>query len=552
MSFFMDILFSLSISGVVLMSILFLSKSFYKNRFSKKWQYYIWLIVIARLLIPWKTGLDFIPFMPNLSMIPVLTQENAEDDLVNDSQKSQGFTQDSPLTLHTSDGQMENLNANPVNPINLIFFLWLMVALILFISKVSEYRNFIKYLRAGQEEITQLDLWEKLGHEMEALKLKKTVALYSNPLISSPMLIGFFHPCILLPSAELSDIHFQNTIRHELIHYKQKDMFYKWLVQFTICLHWFNPLVYVMQREINRLCELSCDEAVIQSLDQKGKKQYGETLLDAISRGNSMKNSLASVMLNEEKDLLKERLDAIMKFKKKTKTGIVGSIIFTLFLCVAAAALGDTLISAKTQSNKQTASSSKQSKKNSKETYHYDVIDDYIENNKVIQEGNYYYIVFGKVAKKDMPTCSGDGGIVLVTKNSYFSICPDEENLVGDVKEICEKWLKSNDITKKQAEAAIGLAMKIQAGNGKIDGVKDKFVNKKKELKKWNITIKDDEYYYNGKLVRILLAKRADQRMSFQYTKKGTEDLKVTYNKKGKIKNVVQLTEKEVNAIINN
>lgn len=133
MSFFMDILFSLSISGVVLMSILFLSKSFYKNRFSKKWQYYIWLIVIARLLIPWKTGLDFMPFMPNLSMIPVLTQENAEDDLVNDSQKSQGFTQDSPLTLHTSDGQMENLNANPVNPINLIFFLWLMAALILFI-----------------------------------------------------------------------------------------------------------------------------------------------------------------------------------------------------------------------------------------------------------------------------------------------------------------------------------------------------------------------------------------------------------------------------------
>ena len=56
-------------------------------------------------------------------------------------------------------------------------------------------------------------------------------------------------------------------------------MFYKWLVQFTICLHWFNPLVYLMGREVNNACEFSCDEAVIKNLDNDGIKAYGNTLL---------------------------------------------------------------------------------------------------------------------------------------------------------------------------------------------------------------------------------------------------------------------------------
>ena len=43
---------SLSVAGAILVLILLLLKPVYKNRLSHKWQYYVWLIVIARLLIP--------------------------------------------------------------------------------------------------------------------------------------------------------------------------------------------------------------------------------------------------------------------------------------------------------------------------------------------------------------------------------------------------------------------------------------------------------------------------------------------------------------------
>lgn len=94
-------------------------------------------------------------------------------------------------------------------------------------------------------------------------------------------------------------------------------MFYKWLIQITLCIHWFNPFVYLIARETGRLCELSCDEEVIKKLDEKGKKEYGNTLLNMANTEKKFKNPIASVTLNEGKKLLKERLDKIMVFKKK-------------------------------------------------------------------------------------------------------------------------------------------------------------------------------------------------------------------------------------------
>ncbi len=138
----------------------------------------------------------------------------------------------------------------------------------------------------------------------------------------------------MLPYEKMADSDFENTILHELIHYRRRDMFYKWLVQVTICLHWFNPLVYWMGAEINRACEFSCDEAVISTFGRQAQLAYGETLLRAADAKGKYSDSLASVTLSENATLLKERLDAIMNYKKKSKITISISIILSaLLLC---------------------------------------------------------------------------------------------------------------------------------------------------------------------------------------------------------------------------
>lgn len=140
----------------------------------------------------------------------------------------------------------------------------------------------------------------------------------------------------MLPSADISEKDFHYTVLHELTHYRRRDMYYKWLVQITVCLHWFNPLIYVISRQINRACEFSCDEAIIAKLDSGSAKEYGKALLDAMANAGNYKESLASVTLNENKETLKERLGAIMNYHKKSKksTTITTALTVTL-LCLS-------------------------------------------------------------------------------------------------------------------------------------------------------------------------------------------------------------------------
>ena len=324
---------SLSVSGSLLMAVLFLVRIISKKWTSKRWRYYIWLFIIARLLLP---------FSPETSIVGTVFEQT-------DSYMAQAKTQtqeDNPplfiipepaqTEIQTDEAQTTSISVRESMidiAIQNMWAVWLIVALILLVRKITIYQSFVKYVRAGSTPIEDIELLEQLGKIAEKEKIKVSVELFANPLISSPLLIGFFHPCIVLSSTQILSSDYSKIILHELTHYKRKDMFYKWVMQVTICLHWFNPFVYLMNHTISRDCELSCDEAVMRTLDAAERRSYGDALLNAVGVGG-YKNCSVSVALGESKELLKERLDAIMQYRKKSKYLIFLSMLLTaLFLC---------------------------------------------------------------------------------------------------------------------------------------------------------------------------------------------------------------------------
>ena len=360
----LKVILSLSLSGTLLILLLFLLRPLFKERLSKRWQYYIWLVVVARLLCPFapETNLMTALFQgidrgaeQTETASPYTWQDGTIDKLQTDV--------DNPQTYAMTDGQnsLPNEQAKPAEPVNSpgrnttstawqnLWIGWLAVALILFIRKITIYQDFVKYIRASCVEVADINLLERFGKLVERNRIKTTVELYTNNLVSSPLLIGFFRPCIVLPTTDLPPADFDFTIQHELMHFKRRDMFYKWLVQFSVCVHWFNPFVYLMSREISRVCELSCDEAVIRQLDMQGRRAYGDTLLNAIKPGGNYKNTLASLTLNESKELLIERLDSIMNFKKIQKWGILTSLLLTAMLVCGFAFSGAYVVNAHNQ-----------------------------------------------------------------------------------------------------------------------------------------------------------------------------------------------------------
>ena len=329
MNEFMKILLSLSVSGALLLLLILGLKPLYKNKFSKHWQYYIWIIVALRFLLP---------FTPDTTIVGSLFEKFDTAAITNEISTSPN----APVSVNTDNSETEPIQTNeditditihePFNINVFLFFIWSALVLVLFVRKVTVYQGFIQYIKAGNTEVSDIKILNLLSDCEEKLNINTRVEVSQNTLIASPIMIGFFRPRIVLPVGELEDKELSYIFVHELIHYKQKDMFYKWLIQIVVCVHWFNPFVYLLEKEVNKFCELSCDEKVISILDDKARREYGDTLISFLKSNNLYKSSLASVTLTEGAEQLKERLGAITDFKKKNK--LIRFLTGVLTLCI--------------------------------------------------------------------------------------------------------------------------------------------------------------------------------------------------------------------------
>ena len=447
MNEFIKILLSLSVSGALLLLLILGLKPLYKNKFSKRWQYYIWIVVALRFLLP---------FTPDTTIVGSLFEKFDTAAITNEIPTSPNV----PVPADTGNSKAEPTQTNreittaamrePFNKYVCLFFIWSALALVLFVRKVTVYQGFIQYIKAGNKEVSDIKILNLLSDCEEKLNIKTRVELSCNPLIASPMLIGFFRPRIILPVYELEDKELSYIFVHELTHYKQRDMFYKWLIQIVVCVHWFNPFVYLLEKEVNKSCELSCDEKVIAVLDDKAKREYGDTLISFLKSNNLYKSSLASVTLTEGAEQLKERLGAIMKFRKKSKVITAITAIFTVIVCVCFFVTGA-----------YAAPSVANDMKTWKDS---EIL------NEILTEDGVYYIFCDGAGEDDKPLSSVSAGsikFVLVRKDSYTSIGPFDnmETLMEEVTEQC-KYMKN--LTEEEKGLVIETASRIVEANVEV------------------------------------------------------------------------------------
>ena len=133
--------------------------------------------------------------------------------------------------------------------------------------------------------------------------------------VRTPLMYGVLSPKIVLPAREYDGELLVNILRHELTHYRRFDTLYKWLAAAVLSAHWFNPLSWLIRRELNRACELSCDEMLLRRMTRGEKQSYGNTLLSMAASSALPAGVVATTFATEKRDL-KERLEQIMHYKK--------------------------------------------------------------------------------------------------------------------------------------------------------------------------------------------------------------------------------------------
>lgn len=258
----------------------------------KKWSYYLWLVVIFRCLCP------VIP-ESNISIYNLLSKQLTE----------------SAYQIHISENTINHIvtptpqhfNDNTNTPYYIIFVTWLSVLCII-----------ITY---------NLVLNAKLSSKLKyATKLKNNIYISEN--ISSAFTSGLL-PKIYLPDG-LSRIERKYIILHEKTHIRRGDHIIKYLAFITLCIHWFNPLIWVAFTLTVKDMELSCDEEVMNITNQK--KIYSNILLK-----NSINQSYSEVSIYFGKSYVKERVRNVLNYKKPK---FIVNVVLCLLVLGVSVALG--------------------------------------------------------------------------------------------------------------------------------------------------------------------------------------------------------------------
>lgn len=152
--------------------------------------------------------------------------------------------------------------------------------------------------------------------------------IYLADHIDTPFAFGLFGPKIYLPSA-LSEKERDYIILHEQHHIRRGDHVVKILAFAALCLHWFNPLVWVAFVLSGRDMEMSCDEAVMKKIGSDIRAEYSESLL----RFATEKKIMVGTPLAFGEGDTRGRIKNIMKYKKP----VFWRIVIAVIICAAAA-----------------------------------------------------------------------------------------------------------------------------------------------------------------------------------------------------------------------
>lgn len=297
-------LLEMSITGGIFVAVVVILRAVTINRFPKKFFLILWGAALCCLLIPFRVS----------SPVSVYT---AAGDFV----RRPGVL----VSEVSQTGQIAETGL--AGGVDFWPIVWAVVALVCAVLFVAVHlHSRVRYRASLPVDHPLVSAWT------QAHKIRRKVQIRCSDQIDAPLTYGLFRPVVLLPKAmdwgdntKLSFI-----LAHEYAHIRRFDTFWKWVLAAALCIHWFNPLVWVMYLLASRDLELSCDESVVRMYGKEARAPYALTLVGMEER----RAHLTPFASSFAKNALEERITAIMKSKKTTIAGLAAALVLAVAVVI--------------------------------------------------------------------------------------------------------------------------------------------------------------------------------------------------------------------------
>lgn len=333
-------LLRMSFSGAVLILVIVIIRAVLINKLSKKTFLVLWGIVLLRLLIPFSIPSTLSVYsLTNRNMVASTFRNMANKPAISDivlNAHEDNVEEKVKVNVKVKVGKEElepiqEITEYPINISNNIsfisiwFIVWFVGMILCTAFFVISYLHCIfKFNTSHPVQNDFVDQW------LETHKLRRSISIRQSDRISSPLTYGIFHPVILMPkNTDWEDMNqLQYIFLHEYIHICHYNIVIKFISTLALCIHWFNPFVWVMYVLFNRDIELACDESVVHSFGETSKSIYASMLVNMEVK----KSGLMPLSNNFSKNAIEERIRAIMKIKKISFFTILISVILVTFV----------------------------------------------------------------------------------------------------------------------------------------------------------------------------------------------------------------------------
>jgi len=346
----MQALFSLLLSaslwgGVLCIAVLFVGRLCRRN-VTPNWHYYIWLVVLLRFLLPISIAVP-IPYWintPNSETIAIHTMTETNVVVETGATNSGPYANEAAyMEIPYGHGEtgVEALSSNYQQTLpNIAPFLaaiWLSGAVLLFLKIPLTYIRHQRYL--GKNCFPATDNMEKaLAAICRESGYPAHIRLLAGEGVRSPFATGFLRPTIVLPYKQYDEHDLAFILRHELTHIRRHDLFIKLAAEIAKAVHWFNPFVYIMARQIDYRCEAACDYAVANDIPFEEKKRYSLAIVNSVGSAIG-KEAPLSLAASYNKKTLTGRINAILTHES-VKRNMPAAFIFTAVLVLFCACTG--------------------------------------------------------------------------------------------------------------------------------------------------------------------------------------------------------------------
>lgn len=308
--------------GLIVIGLIFLTP-FLNKRYAAKWKYLIWIFLALRLLIPF-SGANGQEVMDRMSLLKVGTNSESEENDANNpidtAMPYRGIVVEIPAQMTTPiKASSENSTAD-ITMLDIMTLVWIIGSLIFIFVHLISYSHYKRQVLKNGKMIKETRILSQIFRLKCELHINRTVCVMEYDEAESPMIIGFIKPVLVLPKEQYNSEDLFFILKHELVHFKRGDVYLKLLFVTANAVHWFNPIIWIMQKEAVIDMELSCDERVTQGTSFELRKAYTETLLSMLHK-QCVRKTVLSTQFYGGKKIMKKRFKNIL-IRNRKKNGI--------------------------------------------------------------------------------------------------------------------------------------------------------------------------------------------------------------------------------------